>query len=188
MAAELKLFIDYGGVDGTPAASHDTSADTPNIRFKVADNDDIDTNNQIPIPPTGVRRSYWKNCYIKRVDVAPSTVVNNLKIYYNGDPLPTGVTLKIGTAFPVKNHAANTGYKVATGLANVDGDVAAGTMVDITTYTSGVPLSLTISEASSQLDAENETSNYFVLQLEITPTAAAGTLDTLPIDIDYSEA
>lgn len=187
MAAELKLFIDYGGVDGTPTDNHDSSADTPNIRFKVADNDDIDTNNQIPIPPSGVRRSYWKNCYIKRVDAVPSTVVSALKIYYDGSALPTGVTLKIGTTCPVKNSGASTGYKVATGLGNVDGDVAAGTMVDITTYTTGSPLSLTISETDSQLDALNETSNYFVLQLEVEPEAAAGTLDALPITIKYTE-
>jgi len=193
MAAEIKLYIDYGGTDGSPSENHDSSSDSPNIRFKTEDNSDINSSGQVPIPAMGTRRSYWKSCYLKRTDSSPSTAVSSLSLHWDGTALPTGVVLKIGNTFPVKNSGSDSGYKLATGIENLGGDAAEEkhtgitSMVDITNYPDEAPLLITISETSNQLDAQNETSNYFILQLEVLNTADAATLDELPIEIDYLE-
>lgn len=193
MAADLSVFFDFGGTDATPGTAQDTDAlGPPQIRFKTADDATIDQVNPIPIPAAGTKYSYWKQIYLKCA-VAPSTKVDNVKFYTDGVGFGTGITVKVGDQLPVKTSISDAGYEVATGTPGDTGDemVAAHagltTSSDVFTKTSGSPLSVTIGEASNQIDAIGETTNYVVLQMEVGTTASPGDLTDETFTWQYDE-
>lgn len=193
MAAVMDVYFDFGGSDGTPGTEQDTDAlGPPNLRFKTADNATIDDNDPIPIPTAGTKYSYWKQIYLY-CGTAPSTKVDNVKLYSDGTGFGTGITLKVGEQFPVKTNALNTGYEVATGTPGDTGDemVAAHagltSSVDMFGKTSGSPLSVTINEAGNIIDAIGETTNYVCLQMEVISTASPGNLTDETLTFQYDE-
>ena len=193
MAADLSVYFDFGGSDTSPGTEQDTDAlGPPNIRFKTADDATIDTNNPIPIPAAGTKYSYWKQIYLY-CDTAPSTKVDNVKLYSDGGGFGTGITVKVGDETPTKNSGSNAGYEVATGTPGDTGDemVAAHAgltgSTDLFTYTSVSPKTVSISETSSQIDAIGETTNYVILQMEVISTASPGDLANETITFQYDE-
>src|SRR5438132_1074246 len=176
MVATLKIYLDFGGTDGSPGTQHDTTADSPNVRLKTADDATIDTVNPCIIPAAGTNYSFWKSLYVK-CSVAPNTQVDNLKLYTDGAGFGTGITTYIGDQYPTKTHASNSGYKVATGTVGTTGtELIAGytgitTKTDMFTYTSGSPVSITIGETSNIIVNINDTSNYFAVQAALGTTA-----------------
>lgn len=193
MAAVMDVYFDFGGTDGAPATEQDTDAlGPPRMRFKTADDATIDTNNPIPIPTSGTKYSYWKQIYLY-CGTAPSTKVDNVKLYSDGGGFGTGITLKVGDEFPTKTDALDTGYEVATGTPGDTGDemVAAHAgltgSTDMFTFTSGSPLSVSISEAGSIIDAIGETTNYVCMQMEVLSTASPGDLTDETLTFQYDE-
>ena len=194
MAAVFNVFFDFGGTDANPGTEQNIDAlGPPNVRWKTNDNATIDNNDPIPIPAAGTIRSYWKQLYIKCA-TAPSTQVDNLRLYTDGGGFGTGIVMKIGDEFPVKNSGSDAGYEVATGTPGEDGDemVAAHAglsgSTDWFTFTSGSPLSgPTISEAGNIINAIDETSNYFVTQMEVGSTASPGDLSNETFYVKYDE-
>lgn len=193
MAAVMDVYFDFGGTDGSPGTEQDTDAlGPPRLRFKTADDATIDTNNPIPIPAAGTKYSYWKQIYLY-CGTAPSTKVDNVKLYSDGGGFGTGITVKVGDQFPVKTNALDTGYEVATGTPGDTGDemVAAhadlSASTDLFTFTSGSPLSVSISEAGSIIDAIGETTNYVVMQMEVLSTAGSGDLTDETLTFKYDE-
>jgi hypothetical protein len=193
MAAVMDVYFDFGGSDGSPGTEQDTDAlGPPNLRFKTADDATIDDNNPIPIPTAGTKYSYWKQIYLY-CGTAPSTKVDNIKLYTDAGGFGTGITVKVGEQFPVKTDVLNTGYEVATGTPGDTGDemVAAHagltSSVDVFTKTSGSPLSVTINEAGGIIDAIGETSNYVCLQMEVITTASPGNLTDETFTFQYDE-
>ena len=193
MVAVMDVYFDFGGTDGSPATEQDTDAlGPPRMRFKTADNATIDTNDPVPIPDAGTKYSYWKQIYLY-CGTAPSTKVDNVKLYSDGAGFGTGITLKVGSQFPVKTNALNTGYEVATGTPGDTGDemVAAHAgltgSVDMFTKTSGSPLAVSINEAGSIIDAIGETTNYVVLQMEVLSTAGPGDKADETLTFQYDE-
>lgn len=187
MAATFNVMLDTGGTDNNPGTSTNTDAlGPPNIRFKQADNPTIDSNNPIPIPAAGTEYSRWKQIYLK-CTTAPSTQVDNVKIYTDGGGFGTGITVKVGDELPVHNSGATTGYDVsdANEVITNHTDITAAT--DFFTYTSGSPKSVTISEAGSIIDAIGETTNYVVLSMEVTSTASPGNLADETFTWQYDE-
>jgi len=190
VAATVSIYFDFGGTDGSPATEQDVDAlGPPNLRFKVADDATIDTNDPIPIPGSGTGYSYWKQIYLY-CDNPDGNSIDNLRFYSDGtNSFGTGVDLKVGGQFPIKNAAASTGYEVADGavemVANHGGITSSASVF---TYNSGAPLSgPSISESGSAIDAIGETSNYLVLQMEVSDTAGPGELpvdETLTIKYD----
>ena len=192
MVATLKIYVDFGGSDGSPGTNQDTSAlGPPNIRLKTADDATIDLINPIPIPTSGTNQSFWKSVYCL-CSVAPDTQINNLKVYTDGAGFGTGITTYVGDTFPTKNSGSSAGYKVATGTVGTDGDDMNPTYVtgktDLFTFTSGSPMTgPSISEAGSIINATNETSNYFVLQADVGTTASPGNKTDETITVQYDE-
>jgi hypothetical protein len=148
--------------------------------MKTADNATVDNVNPIPKPASGLNYSFWKQIYLK-CSVAPSSLCNNFRWYTDGGGFGTGIALKAGTQFPVKTSVSDAGYEVATGTIGESGNemVAAHAgltgSLDAFGYTSAAPHTVTCGEASSQIDAPGETTNYLCLQAEVGPTAGAGT-------------
>lgn len=181
MTATLQEVFDNGGTDGTPA--NETVVDAlgpPRLKMKTADNATIDNVNPIPKPAASLNYSFWKQVYLK-CSVAPSSQCDNFKWYTDGGGFGTGIALKIGTETPTKNSGSDAGYEVATGTIGESGDemVAAHAGLNGSTsafgFTSAAPKSVSCSEAGSLINAQNETTNYIVLQAEVGTGASAGT-------------
>lgn len=189
MAATLKVYFDFGGTDATPATEQDTSAlGPPNIRFKQADDTAIDAVAAIPIPGSGTAYSRWKQIYL-RCSVAPATSVDNIRFYTDGGGFGAGITLRVSTAFPIKNSGSDAGYEVAdvNNAMLADHSGVAG-VADAFGYNAGAPLAgPSISEAGNIINATGETTNYLVLQLEVTNAASAGNLADETLTFQYDE-
>lgn len=193
MVAVMDVYYDFGGTDGSPATEQDTDAlGPPRMRFKTADDATIDTNNPIPIPSSGTKYSYWKQIYLY-CGTAPSTKVDNIRLWSDGGGFGTGIVVKAGDEFPVKTNALNTGYEVATGTPGDTGTemVAAHAgltgSTDMFSFTDGAGLAVSINEAGSIIDAIGETSNYVVLQMEVADTASPGDLADETLTFQYDE-
>lgn len=190
MAATFNVMLDTGGTDGTPGTSTNTDPlGPPNMRFKYADNALIDSNDPIPIPPSGTKYSKWKSIYLKCTS-PPNTQVNNLKFYTDGSNFGTGITVRVGQQFPTKNSGSNTGYKVATPVdtAILNNYSGITSVADAFTFTSGSPLTgPSITEASNIITASNQTTNYLILQMEVISTASPGDLADETFTLQYDE-
>jgi hypothetical protein len=189
--ATFNVMLDTGGTDANPGAS--TAIDAlgpPNLKFKNADNATIDTNDKLTIPAAGTIYSYWKSIYLKCTANDSSHIINNVKIYSDGsNTLGTGVDLMVGLQFPAHTAAGHAGYEVANNaneLVAEHGGIT--TSATIFNYNSGAGLTVTIGEASSQIDAVNETTNYVILQMNVASTASPGTTTTETLTFSYDEA
>lgn len=194
MAATLKLFISNGGTDDNPTDTDIDASGPPQVRFKQADNATIDAADPMPIPAAGTNYSRWKNNFLK-CTVAPDTQADTFKIYTDGGGFGTGIATRIGNQFPTKNSGASTGYDVADvndDFNSTDNPTTGNTGItsdsDLFSYTSGSPLTgPSISEAGSIINAINETTNYFITQMEVINTAVSGNLADETITIQWAE-
>lgn len=126
------------------------------------------TSNSILVPAAGTNYSYW---VVTRLDVTAITsgTVDNIKWYTDGsNNFGTGVTCKVNTA---------TGYVQATGTAGTTGTqlttgayaTLAGAPTDAFAYTSGSPLSVSGTTATT-----GQVGDRVVYQIEVGTTAASG--------------
>lgn len=186
MVATVAVYVETGP-NATPVAV-DTTAITnspPNIRFKTADDPTIDTNNPIPIPASGTKRSFWKNIFLKAV-AGPFVKIDEVKFFTNGPGFGTGITVFIGDETPVRNSGSTAGYDQATGVVGDDGDemIAGRTGISakddaFVVHTPSTPKDVTISETAPQLSAigaVGQTTNYIVAQMDVDSTAGPGDL------------
>lgn len=189
-AATIKVYYDWGGSNGSPGTAHNVTDNGSNkTRFKQADNPNIDGSNPIPVPASGSNYSYWKHMYLFVATTADMTQVNNVKFYSDGGVFDAygGVDMFIATTTPTKNSGDDAGYDLAdnaTALAN-HGSVSVATNGD--NYTSGAPLSVSVSEAGNLMDANSETSDYVMLNLKVGDTASSGTLTAETLTWQYDE-
>jgi len=107
MAATIKIYECSSSVAGTDKTSS-------TVRFKLADDVTIDTNDPITIPSTGYKRSYSKQLRLY-CDTAPDTQIDNLKAYSDG-------TSGFGTG--IVTNGSNVG---GTFSANATSAIADGT-------------------------------------------------------------
>lgn len=188
MVATLLVYTDFGGAVTAPGTKQNADAlGPPQLRFKYADNNTIDTADPLPIPSSGTTRSRWKHIYLK-VSVAPDTQINNMKVYTDTTGFGTGITVLSGNEAVVNTLAADTGYDpsdVADEL--LTGHVIIVTTTNFFTYSSGAPKTIGISEAGNILNAINEETDYLVLQMEVINTAAPGDLVNETITYEYDE-
>ena len=192
MVAVFNIYFDFGGSVNAPGSQINVDSHSPvNLRFKTNDNATIDSIDVIPIPSSGTNYSYWKHIYMQCA-TAPSTKVDNVKFYTDGGGFGTGFTFNVGTETPTKNHSSSAGYDPATGTPGTTGDVmtdhdSVTGSADAFSFTSASPKTLSISEASSQIDAVDETTDYLVFQLEVISTASPGDLADETMTIKYDE-
>ncbi len=187
MVATIDVYFDFAGTDNTPGTEQDIDAlGPPTLRFKQADDATIDSASPMPIPAAGTEYSRWKQTYIFCA-VAPDTQIDNVQIYTDGGGFGTGITTNVGDEFPVKNSGADTGYDVsdANAVMTTHTDITGST--DLFGYTSGSTLTGSISEAGGIINLAGESSNYFVLQMEVINTASPGDLANETITFAYDE-
>lgn len=199
MVADVAVFYDFGGSNGSPATSQNASNNTPtyavNLRFKTADDGNIDTNNPIPIPASGTNYSFWKHVYLKCVG-GSFTQINNVKFYTGGTGFGTGIATYVGDQMPTKNSASSSGYEVATGTVGTSGEEVVAHHGGITSKTDAFTFvdtnqatmkSVSISESGSVINASGETTNYLVFQMDVGTTATAGDKDNKTWTFQYDE-
>lgn len=140
------------------------------------------TTNSILVPAAGTNYSYWVTT---RLDVTAITAgtVNNIKWYTDGaNGFGTGVTCKGQTA---TSYVQATGTAGTTGTQLTTGNHAGltGAPVDVFTFTSGSPKSVTGTTSSvSAVFAD-----MFVYQVEVGTTASGGATGTETFTWQYDD-
>jgi hypothetical protein len=194
MVAIIALFKDTAGIDAAPGTSTNTDAlGPPMVKLKTADNPTIDNINVVPIPAAGTNYSFVNSLFFK-CTFAPDTQIDNFQLYSDGVGFGTGITTYIGNQFPNHNSGSTSGYKLATGTIGTTGTEMTVNYPGITTKTdlfsfivSAPESGPTISEAGSIINAADETTNYFVLQANVTNTATSGNKTNEDITCLYDE-
>ncbi len=188
LAATILITRHTGAATGSPAVgTTKTDITSTTNRMAYSDSPADGTSNPVPIPPSGTNRSWWVSTTL-HCTVAPSNAVNNLKWYSDGTSFGTGLTCKGMDA------ARATGYTQATGsggagtsgttLTTGNYTALSGATADVTTFTSGSPKSIAGSTTGTDSIGFGD---FFVYQLEVTSTAAVGTMTARTISFQYDE-
>ena len=191
MVATVAVFVD---TTATPSDQDTTSLPNspPNIRFKTADDFDIDANNPIPIPATGTKRSFWKSIFLKAI-AGPFVQIDNVKFFTDGAGFGTGIQVFVGNELPVRTSISTAGYVQAVGVVGDDGTELVAGYTGITGksdafgFDTMTPKTITISETGSVIDAVGETTNYLVAQMDVDSTAGPGDLPNETWTFQYDE-
>lgn len=157
-------------VNGADAGSATTIT---NLRFKTKDETTQDENYTLLKPDADVNYSFKKTIFLN-ADTAPAGTINNIKFFCDGEIGWTGVDVK---GLPAD------AYVQATGTESVSGDELEDA-VDIETYTSASPLSLT---GSITTPDTGKISQYLELQAIIGVTAGPGALAQETCTFRYDE-
>lgn len=164
MAASMKIYELTASIAGT-----DKTAST--IRFKLADNQTVDTNNPITIPSTGVTRSFTKQVRMYCA-TPPDTSVDNLQVYTDGsNTFGAGISV----------NATNVGVTFA---ANASAALAGGK--DFFGFTSVAPMNLDAVDTAA-VTAIGFGGDILKLQMEVASTASSGTKSPETITFSYDE-
>ena len=186
MVATLEWDYNNAGAVNAPAADIHTVA---NYRFNEIDDNAQDLTEPVTIPSAGTKHSFWKHFFI-HCTVAPDTQIDNLNFFSDGTlGWGGGVTLWIGDGTQTKTAASDAGYDPAVGLNNLTVHDTITTKTDVfATYTSsGSGRAVSISEASSIIDAVGEHSDYMVMNIELTTSATPGTKPVETLTLEYDE-
>ena len=190
MTAAMYVYLDYAGSNGSPSTADITSA---NLRMRTDDANTQDATNPIPIVTGQTKYSYCRAICLKCITTPPTTKVDNVKFYGPGTSWGTGITLNYRTAVVARTGASTTNYKLATGTPGdtgtimTDAGLYAGSLADSVALVVGAPLTVAITETSSQIDAATETTNWVILQMAVIDTATPGTLGTKTYTWQYDE-
>jgi len=210
----VATFFDNQGADAAPANQTDTSLLVPpapvNVRFKTADDFNIDANDPIPIPAPGPPNfAFWKNLYM-RITGGTGTLIRNVKFFTDTTGFGTGIVTRVGTniPFPENSSLTQSGYEVATGVGAghgvgisgddmnftndpVNGNTGVTTTADAFSFSSGVPLVMEINQTNNspatEMKAIGERTRYLVYQMEVDSSAAPGALVAETWTFQYEE-
>ncbi len=191
MTATVAVYID---TTMTPSDTDTTSLTgaPPNIRFKTADDFNIDTNDPIPIPASGVKRSFWKSIFLKAI-AGPFTQITEVKFFTNGGSFGTGILTEVADELPNHNSTSTSGYSEATGVQGDDGDEMVANYGGLTGkqdafgFVSMTPKDVTISETDNKIQNVGESTNYLVFQMEVDSSAGPGDLPNETWTFQYDE-
>jgi hypothetical protein len=162
MAATVQI-IEKNGAGGTG-----TDKTSGTIRFKNADNATVDTSNPMVKPGAGTDYSFEKWLRLN-VTGGTYTEISNIKAYCDGAvSFGTGVTVY---AKAVASYATPAEATATTGYA------------DISTYTSGAPLSL----GAGPYTSTGEKGDHLVMMMTVGTTATGGLTPTETLTIGWDE-
>lgn len=160
MAATV-LIREKNGAGQTP-----TDKTAGYIRFKKADDANVDLLNPLVVPTSGFELSYekWLRMYIS---VVPGTQIDNLRMYTDGsNTYGTGIKL---FAAPIAAYAT----PVIPVTTNDPPQHAGTTFVDAFTHTSGSPRDMDNLNAGP-FTSIGDMGNYLILVMQIATTASQG--------------
>lgn len=160
-----------------------TNIDGSSTRASTSDDPAPGTDNPIPIPGAGTNYSYWVATRLRIGATPPSNNITNIKWYTDG-------ANGFGTDVTCKGNSASS-YTQATGVEGTSGDqltaIAYPSLtaapVDVFTFTSGSPKSLSGSGSTANTDL----GDFFVWQIEVGTTASPGTTPSETFTFRYDE-
>ena len=156
----------WTGDGGGPTKTNITSTNT---RANAEDGHSIaGTTNSILVPVVGFNYSYWVATRLS-VEAITGGTVDNLRWYTDGtNNFGTGVTCKSNTA---SNYTQATGTPGQTGTQLATGNYSSlsGTPVDIFTFTSASPKTVTGTTSTT-----GDLGDFFVYQIEVASNAQSG--------------
>ena len=192
MVAQLAVFTDFGGTGGTPGTQENTTRTeqqmtdgVPNLRFKLAEDNETNLNGRIRIPTSGHVLSWPKWVYI-RVTGGTFTQIDNIQFFSDGSADVAGTSILVADETPVRSEyeppsgSATTGNTLES-IGAVSGSAAART------FTADSPKTVTISETGGILNTTGESSDYVILQMLVQNSAQAGDLDSKTYTFQYDE-
>lgn len=191
----MDWFLDSGGSDTSPSGSGENLTTLTKLRFKTEDGFALDSDNPIPRPGVAATNySFWRNIFLKCI-VAPTTGLNNVQWFTDGvNNYGTDVDLSVGNETPVKSSVSNAGYVLAVGVVGTSGtELIAGNgqitgKTDAFTFTSGAPKSVSITDGSGTITVINETTDYLLLQMDVTENAIPGATGVETLTFQYDES
>lgn len=193
MVAAFNVMLDTGGSNGNPGVSTNTDPlGAPNIRFKRADDPNIDGADPNIIKDGMTSISRWKQIYLQCV-TAPTVQVDNVKIYTGGpgDNYGPEISVDIGNISTTRHTTPapdTTGYSVSdTDDEDMAGHGSIMSHSDFFVFDAGNKYDVLITEELSKIDGIGETTNYVVLQMYISDMAAPGNLADKEITWEYDE-
>ena len=156
----------WTGTSGSPTKTDITSINT---RANAEDtHTTAGTTNSILIPAAGSNYSYWVSTRLS-VDAITGGTVDNLKWYTDGsNNFGTGVTC-IGESASAYVQATGTAGQTGIELTTTNHASLGTDPVNVFTYTSGSPKSLTGSSSTT-----GDIGHFFVYQMVVDSTAASG--------------
>jgi hypothetical protein len=162
MAATVQI-VEKNGAGGTQ-----TDKTSGQIRFKNADNSNVDTVNPLVKPGAGVDYSFEKWLRMN-VSGGTYTEITNVKAYMDGgNGLGTGVTLYA---------KAVTAYATPAEATSVSG------YTDAFTYTSGSPLTL----GAGPFTSTGEKADHLVMMLTVGTTVSGGITPSETLTMAWDE-
>lgn len=160
----------WTGSTGSPTKTAITGGNTVANASDAHQSVAAGSSNPIRVPTSGTNYSYWVTTRLS-ASSSPSGTINNLRWYTDGaNNFGTGVTCKGQSA---TSYVQATGTAGTTGTQLTTGNHAglSGSPVDVFTYTSGSPKSLT---GSISNPSTGDFGDFFVYQIEVGTTAGPG--------------
>ena len=186
MVAAFNVEWDFGGTVNSPGTVEEALT---NLRFNNEDTNDQDTASPVTVPSGADNFSFWKQIYLACRTTGPSVQVNNVKIYTDGT-LDGGASdwvdaiVKVGDDVLTHNTGSDAGYDPGQALVMTTHDTVTAS-TDLFTFTSGSARAVTISEASSIINAIGEFTDYVCLQEELGNSGVAGVQATETITFQF---
>lgn len=174
----------WTGSSGSPTKTDITSINTVASASDAHQTTAAGSSNPIRIPASGTNYSYWVVTRLSTGTTTPTGTIDNIKWYSdNANNFGTGVTCKGEEA---SGYVQATGTVGTTGTQLTTGNYAtlAGSPVDVFTYTSGSPNSITGSIANP---STGDFGGFFVYQIEVGTTASPGTTGQETFTWSYDE-
>jgi hypothetical protein len=156
-----------------------TTKTSRTIRFKNADDANIDLNNPIVRPGAGSVFSYAKCLRLYIGATAPTGSITNPRAYTDGsNGFGTGVTMMCGTRATYSNPGT-------LGASSMDPGVVSAS--NLFGYTSGSPLDMDANNAGPFVGNNTDIADYLYLQAAVASNASPGLTPTETLTCAFDE-
>lgn len=162
--------VDIMEWNGSSASPTKTVKTNGTVRFKAADDPNVDLNNPMVIPSTGVNWSFKKYLRLRIGATGPSQQITNIVVYSDG-------ANNMGPGTQVKAKAVAT-------YTTPDNTAPDATFADFFSYTPASPLSL---GAGPFTGTNVDIGNFLVLQFGVDSTASPGITPAETVTFQYDE-
>lgn len=160
----------WTGSSGSPTKTAIQSANTVANASDAHQATASGSTNPIKIPTAGTKYSFWVSTRLS-ASVTPAGTIDNLRWQTDGtNNFGTGVTCVGNTASSYVQATGTTG-DTGTQLTTGNHTALAGTPVNVFTYTSASPKSVT---GSISNPSTGDFGDFFVYQIEVATTASPG--------------
>jgi hypothetical protein len=179
MAASAQTRYYHGSSPGV--ASSDVTGLT--VRHKLADNDIQDSNNPIPLPPSGMNLGWRKSSKVNYVST-PAGSITNLRWFVSGGP-PSGIRFFARVQVTgIYIFATSNDQNGITGFTDTVGNQNANDVV-LAPYNSSTPLTVNAGTVLSNPNTGEGTQVFVETQLGVQSTYAGGPGPITPFQATY---